>query len=74
MFICVPSPFCPETLECFTLELIMLVNVEDKQCSWKFSVVWLGIGQFSESGAHAAFKDLRTLGFFELEATRIIKN
>lgn len=34
----------------------------------------LGIEQFPESGADAAFKDLRTLGFLELEGTRISKN
>lgn len=36
--------------------------------------MWLGIEQFPESGADAAFKDLRTLSFFELEGTRITKN
>lgn len=69
MFICVCSPFCPETLECFTLELITLVNVKEKQSSQEVCVVWLGIEQFPESGADAGFKDLRTLGFFELEGT-----
>lgn len=34
----------------------------------------VGMEQFPESGADAAFKDLRTLGFFELEGTRITKN
>lgn len=47
----------------------MLVNAEDKQSS-QCCVAW----QFPESGADAAFKDLRTLGFFELEGTRITKN
>lgn len=36
--------------------------------------MWLGIEQFPESGADAAFRDLRTLGFLEHEATRITKN
>lgn len=74
MSICVCSPFCPETLQCFTLELITLVNVKDKQSSQEVCVVWLGIEQFPESGADAAFKDLRTLGCLELEGTRITKN
>lgn len=73
-YVHVGFPFYPETLECFTLELIALVNAEDKQSSWEVCVVWLGIEQFPESGADAAFKDLRTLAFFGLEGTRITKN
>lgn len=47
-------------------------HFKDKESRREVCVVWLGIEQFPESGA--AFKDLRTLGFLELEGARITKN
>lgn len=49
-------------------------HFKDKESRREVCVVWLGIEQFPESGAGAAFKDLRTLGFLELEGARITKN
>lgn len=49
-------------------------HFKDKESRREVCVVWLGIEQFPESGASAAFKDLRTLGFLELEGARITKN
>lgn len=49
-------------------------HFKDKESRREVCVVWLGTEQFPESGAGAAFKDLRTLGFLELEGARITKN